>query len=102
MSEPGIVHYLTVSALLFFIGLTGFVSRKNIFVMFLSLELMLNGINLSFVAFSRHLQDLGGHVFVFFVIAVAAAEAAISLALVILLFKNKQSLNVDDFKVMKG
>jgi len=99
---PGITHYLTVSALLFFLGLAGFVSRKNIFSMFLSIELMLNGINLSFVAFSRFLQEMDGHVFVFFVIAVAAAEAAISLALVMLLYKNRQSVNVDDFNMMKG
>lgn len=99
---PGIAHYLTVSALLFFLGLAGFISRKNIFIMFLSLELMLNGINLSFVAFSRFMQDMSGHIFVFFVIAVAASEAAISLALVILLYKNRQTLDVDEFKVMKG
>ncbi len=99
---PGLVHYLTVSALLFFIGLAGFISRKNIFILFLSVELMLNGINLSFVAFSRHLQEMSGHIFVFFVIAVAAAEAAISLALVILLYRNRQTLDVDEFKVMKG
>ena len=99
---PGLAHYLIVSALLFFLGLAGFISRKNIFIMFLSLELMLNGINLSFVAFARYLQDMSGHVFVFFVIAVAAAEAAISLALVILLYKNRQSLDVDDYNLMKG
>ena len=99
---PGLAHYLTVSALLFFLGLAGFISRKNIFILFLSVELMLNGINLSFVAFSRHLQEMSGHIFVFFVIAVAAAEAAISLALVILLYRNRQTLDVDEFKVMKG
>lgn len=99
---PGLAHYLTVSALLFFLGLAGFISRKNIFILFLSVELMLNGINLSFVAFSRHLQEMSGHIFVFFVIAVAAAEAAISLALVILLYKNRQTIDVDEFKVMKG
>jgi len=99
---PGIIHYLTVSALLFFLGLAGFIARKNIFIMFLSLELMLNAVNLSFVAFSRYLNHMSGHIFVFFVIAIAAAEAAISLALVILLYKNRQTLNVDDFNEMKG
>lgn len=99
---PGLVHYLSVSAMLFFLGLAGFISRKNVFIMFLSVELMLNGINLSFVAFSRFMQNMSGHVFVFFVIAIAAAEAAISLALVILLYKNKQTINVDEFKTMKG
>lgn len=98
----GPMHYLTVSAILFFLGLAGFISRKNIFILFLSLELMLNGINLSFVAFSRFFNQLDGHIFVFFVIAVAAAEAAISLALIILLFKNRQTLNVDDFDTLKG
>lgn len=99
---PGLTHYLSVSAILFFLGLTGFLSRKNIFIMLLSVELMLNGINLSFVAFARHLNQMDGHVFVFFVIGVAAAEAAISLALVILLFKNRNTINVDDYNAMKG
>lgn len=99
---PGPFHYLTVSALLFFLGLAGFIGRKNIFMLFLSLELMLNGINLSFVTLARYFNQLDGHVYVFFVIAVAAAEAAISLALVILLFKNRQTINVDDFDSLKG
>lgn len=98
----GVAPYLMVSALLFFIGLAGFVSRKNIFILFLSVELMLNGINLSFAAFSRYFNQLDGQIFVFFVIALAAAEAAISLALVILLFKNKETINIDDFDTMKG
>ena len=99
---PGLIHYLSVSAMLFFLGLAGFISRKNVFIMFLSVELMLNGINLSFVAFSRFTENMSGHVFVFFVIAIAAAEAAISLALVILLYKNKQTIDVDEFNTMKG
>lgn len=99
---PGLAHYLTVSALLFFLGLAGFISRKNVFIMFLSLELMLNGINLSFIAFSRFWHDMSGHIFVFFVIAVAAAEAAISLALVILFYKNRQTIDVDELNLMKG
>ena len=99
---PGLTHYLIVSAILFFLGIAGLVSRKNIFILFLSLELMLNGINLSFIAFSRFFTHANGQIFVFFVIATAAAEAAIGLSLVILLFKNKASLNIDDYKVMKG
>lgn len=99
---PGITHYLTVSALLFFLGLAGFISRKNMFMIFLSVELMLNGINLSFVAFSRFFQTLDGHVFAFFVIAIAAAEAGISLAMIILLYKNRQTIDVDRFNIMKG
>lgn len=99
---PGITHYLTVSAILFFLGLAGFVSRKNMFIMFLSVELMLNSINLSFVAFSRFFQVLDGQVFTFFVIAIAAAEAGISLAMIILLYKNRQTIDVDRFNIMKG
>lgn len=98
----GVFHYLTVSALLFFIGMAGFIARKNVFIMFLSLELMLNGINLSFLAFSRYFQEMSGHVFVFFVIAVAASEAALSLAFVILLYKNRQTLDVDAYNQLKG
>lgn len=97
-----LAHYLTVSTLLIVIGIAGLLSRKNIFIVFLSLELILNGINLSLVSFSRFWGHLDGQVFVFLVIAVAAAEAAIGLALLILLFKNRQSLNVDDFHTLKG
>lgn len=97
-----LAHYLTVSALLMMIGIAGLLSRKNIFIVFLSLELILNGINLSFVSFSRYWAHLDGQIFVFLVIAVAAAEAAIGLALLILLFKNRQSLNIDDFNSLKG
>ena len=99
---PNAFYFLTLSAMLFFIGMAGFIARKNVFIMFLSLELMLNGINLSFVTFSRVFEEMSGHVFVFFVIAVAAAEAAISLALVILLYKNRQTINVDEFSELKG
>lgn len=94
-------HFLIASALLFAIGVAGVVGRKNLFIIFMSIELMLNAVNLSFVAFARFLNQLDGHVFVFLVMAVAAAEAAIGLAIVILLFKNKESLNTDDFSLMK-
>ncbi len=94
-------HFLIASALLFAIGVAGVVGRKNLFIVFMSVELMLNAVNLSFVAFARFLNQLDGHVFVFLVMAVAAAEAAIGLAIVILLFKNKESLNTDDFSLMK-
>lgn len=94
-------HFLTVSAILFAIGVAGVMSRKNLFIVFLSIELILNAVNLSFVTFARFLGQLDGQVVTFMVIAVAAAEAAIGLAIVILLFKNKESLNVDDFKLMK-
>lgn len=94
-------HFLFVSAVLFTIGVAGVLSRKNLFIVFLSIELILNAVNLSFVTFARFLGQLDGQIFTFLVIAVAAAEAAIGLAIVILLFKNKESLNVDDFKLMK-
>lgn len=94
-------HFLSVSAILFAIGVAGVLSRKNLFIIFLSIELILNAVNLSFVTFARYLGQHDGQVFTFLVMAVAAAEAAIGLAIVILLFKNKESLNVDDFKLMK-
>jgi len=94
-------HFLFVSAVLFTIGVAGVLSRKNLFIVFLSIEIILNAVNLSFVTFARFLGQLDGQIFTFLVIAVAAAEAAIGLAIVILLFKNKESLNVDDFKLMK-
>lgn len=94
-------HFLTVSAILFAVGVAGVVSRKNLFIVFMSIELMLNAVNLSFVTFARFLGQLDGQITTFLVMAVAAAEAAIGLAIVILLFKNKESLNVDDFKLMK-
>lgn len=94
-------HFLIASALLFAIGVAGVVGRKNLFIVFMSVELMLNAVNLSFLAFARFLNQLDGHVFVFLVMAVAAAEAAIGLAIVILLFRNKESLNADDFSLMK-
>jgi NADH-quinone oxidoreductase subunit K len=94
-------HFLIASVLLFAVGVAGVVGRKNLFIVFMSIELMLNAVNLSFVAFARFLNQLDGHIYVFLVMAVAAAEAAIGLAIVILLFKGKESLNVDDFSVMK-
>lgn len=98
----GLNAYLLVSAILFFIGVAGVVTRKNIFIIFMSIELMLNSVNLTFVSFSRFLNDHTGQAIVFLVIAVAAAEAAIGLSIVILIFKNKESLSIDDFDVMKG
>ena len=94
-------HFLLVSAALFAIGTAGVLSRKNLFIVFLSIEMILNAVNLSFVTFARFLGQLDGQIITFLVMAVAAAEAAIGLAIVILLFKNKESLNVDDFKLMK-
>lgn len=98
----GLQPYLLVSAVLFFIGVAGVLTRKNIFIVFMCIELMLNAVNLSFVSFSRFFGNLNGQAVVFLIIAVAAAEAAIGLSIVILMFKNKESLNVDDFNLMKG
>jgi len=93
--------YLIVSAVLFSIGTIGVLTRKNVIVMFMSIELMLNAVNLTFVAFSRHLGNLDGQVFVFFIMTVAAAEAAVGLALIIAFFNNKESIDVDDVNLMK-
>ena len=93
--------YLIVSAILFAIGTIGVLTRKNIIVIFMCIELMLNAVNLTFVAFSRHLGNLDGQVFVFFIMTVAAAEAAVGLALIIAFFNNKQSIDVDDVNLMK-
>jgi len=93
--------YLIVSAILFAIGTIGVLTRKNVIVMFMCIELMLNAVNLTFVAFSRHLGNLDGQVFVFFIMTVAAAEAAVGLALIITFFNNKQSIDVEDVNLMK-
>ena len=93
--------YLTVSAILFAIGTIGVLTRKNAIVIFMCIELMLNAVNLTFVAFSRHLGNLDGQVFVFFIMTVAAAEAAVGLALFIAYFNNKDSIDVDEANLMK-
>lgn len=96
-----ILHYLILSMLLFIVGAVGFIIKKNIISVFLCLELMLNAVNLSFVAFSRQLNQVNGQIFVFFVMVVAAAEAAVGLAITIVLYRNRNTLNVDDADVMK-
>lgn len=95
------LHYLILSMLLFIVGAVGFILKKNIISIFLCLELMLNAVNLSFVAFSRQLNQVHGQIFVFFVMVVAAAEAAVGLAITIVLYRNRNTLNVDDADVMK-
>jgi NADH-quinone oxidoreductase subunit K len=94
-------HYLIVSALLFSIGAAGVFLRKNLITILLSIEIMLNGVNLSFVAFGRFAGTLDGQIITFFVMTVAAAEAAVGLALVIALFRNRESLNPDAFTSLK-
>jgi NADH-quinone oxidoreductase subunit K len=93
--------YILLSAVVFSIGVLGFLIRKNIIIMLISTEIMLNAVNISLAAFSHYLQDMRGQIFVFFVIAVAAAEVAIGLALVIALFRNKPTVNIDEFNIMR-
>jgi NADH-quinone oxidoreductase subunit K len=98
-----LTHYLTVAAILFTIGVLGiFLNRKNIIVILMSVELILLAVNLNFVAFSAYLGDLVGQVFALFVLAVAAAEAAIGLAILVVYFRNRGTIAVEDVNVMKG
>lgn len=96
-----LIQYLVLSLLLFLVGAVGFVIKKNVISVFLCLELMLNAANLSFVAFSRYLNQVHGQVFVFFIMVVAAAEAAVGLAITIVLYRNRKTLNIDDADTMK-
>ncbi len=96
-----ISYFIVLSAALFGLGVVGFLFRRNIITMFMSIELMLNAVNLAFVAFSRAFNQLQGQVFVFFVIVVAAAEAAVGLAIVILIARNRQTLNVERVNLLK-
>lgn len=93
--------YLIVSAILFSIGTIGVLTRKNAIVMFMCIELMLNAVNLTFIALSRHLGNLDGQIFVFFVMTVAAAEAAVGLALMIAFYNNKETIDVSEVNSMK-
>lgn len=100
--EVTIEWYLALSVILFGIGSLGVLLRRNAIILFMSIEMMLNSANLLFVAFSRYLGDLDGQVLVFFVITVAAAEVAVGLALIVTIFRTKQSINIDDINLMKG
>lgn len=98
-----IAHYLTVSAILFTIGIFGiFLNRKNVIIILMSVELILLAVNLNFVAFSSVLHDLVGQIFALFVLTVAAAEAAIGLAILVVFFRNRGSIAVEDINMMKG
>ncbi|MCS6763816.1 MAG: NADH-quinone oxidoreductase subunit NuoK [Candidatus Protistobacter heckmanni] len=98
-----LAHYLVLGAILFSISIVGiFLNRKNLIVLLMALELMLLSINLNFVAFSHYLGDLAGQVFVFFILTVAAAEAAIGLAILVVLFRNLDTIHVDDLGSLKG
>lgn len=98
---PGLHHYLIVSALLFSLGLLGVVARRNLFVVYMGLELMLNAANLALVAFSRFHNNLNGQVMVFFIITVAAAEVAVGLALLVALYRKRQTAHVEDLTSLK-
>ncbi len=94
--------YLILSAALFVIGVAGVLIRRNALVIFMAIELMLNAVNLTFIAFSRFLNSMDGQIIVLFVMAVAAAEVAVGLAIIIALYRNKESLNVDEINLLKG
>lgn len=103
MASVGVGHYLVVAAILLVIGIFGiFLNRKNVIVIMMSVELMLLAVNLNLVAFSSQLNDLAGQVFMLFVLTVAAAEAAIGLAIVVVYYRNRGSIQVEDVNLMKG
>lgn len=95
-------HYLVLSTIVFTIGVVGVLTRRNVIIILMSIELMLNSVNLNLIAFADRLQDLSGQVFAVFVITVAAAEAAVGLGIVISLFRNKETVNVDQIDLMRG
>ncbi|HRF20909.1 NADH-quinone oxidoreductase subunit NuoK [Comamonas denitrificans] len=96
-------HFLTLGAMLFAISVIGiFLNRKNLIVLLMAIEMMLLSVNMNFVAFSHYLGDMHGQLFVFFILTVAAAEAAIGLAILVLLFRNKSTMNAEDLNILKG
>ena len=99
--QPGLEHYLVVSAALFSLGLLGVIVRRNLLIMYMSLELMLNAANLALVSFSRFNNDLDGQIMVFFIITVAAAEVAVGLALIVALYRKKQTAHVEDLTTLR-
>ncbi len=101
--QVGLIHYLTLAAILFVVGVCGiFLNRKNVITILMSVELMLLAVNINFVAFSVYLQDIVGQIFTMFVLTVAAAEAAIGLAILVVFYRNRGSIEVDDINQMKG
>ncbi len=103
MLQLGLSHFLVLGALLFAVAVVGiFLNRKNIIVLLMAIEMMLLAVNTNFVAFSHYLNDISGQVFVFFILTVAAAEAAIGLAILVVLFRNMNTINVDDLDELKG
>ncbi len=103
MLTIGLTHYLTVAAVLFTVGVLGiFLNRKNVIVILMSIELMLLAVNINLVAFSTHLHDMVGQIFTMLVLTVAAAEAAVGLAILVVYFRNRGSIAVEDINLMKG
>jgi NADH-quinone oxidoreductase subunit K len=103
LTTIGLTHYLWVAAIVFAIGVFGvFLNRKNIIIILMSIELMLLAVNINFIAFSTHLNNLVGQVFAMFVLTVAAAEAAIGLAILVLYFRNRGTIDVEDINTMRG
>ena len=101
MSVP-VVNYLVLSAVLFAVGTLGVLSRRNALILFMSIELMLNAVNLAFIAFARQWGDVAGQVIVFFVLVVAAAEVVVGLAIIINIFRTKETVDVDDVDLLRG
>mgnify|MGYP001265208579 FL=1 len=103
MIEIGLGHYLTLSAIIFSIGIVGiFLNRKNVIIILMSIELILLSVNVNLVSFSIYLQDLTGQIFTMFILTVAAAEAAVGLAIIVIYYKNKGSINVEQISSLKG
>lgn len=94
-------HYLIISAIMFTIGVAGVLTRRNAIIVFMSIELMLNSVNLSLIAFSAFLGNATGQILVFFVMAVAAAEAAVGLAIIIAIYRNRSTVNIDELNILK-
>ena len=102
-TDISLPHYLTLGGILFALSVIGiFLNRRNLIVLLMAIELMLLAVNMNFIAFSHYLGDMGGQVFVFFILTVAAAESAIGLAILVALFRNLRSINVDDLGSLKG
>jgi NADH-quinone oxidoreductase subunit K len=102
MSQIELYHYLALGAILFAIGLVGFLSRRNLIMMFLSTEIMFQGVGINLVAFSRYHMNPSGQTFIIFLLTIAAAEASLALGLIVLLFRRRETLNVDEWSEMQG
>ena len=102
MAEVPVSWFLTLSAVLFVLGVSGFLFRRNIITVFMSIELMLNAVNLTFITFAYQFKQVNGHLYAFFVMVVAAAEAAVGLAIILTVFKNRATLNIDEVNSMKN